>query len=293
VTAAIVTAWPLGRSCGSAPIVRAPHGLRRHDVAAVVSSVVVLFECQICWVRRTLSVAFAHRHVRLPIDGTPKTSTRSSHSPTTRRCRRAGAEKAARDGAPKERGGADVVLTISDRNHLGRAMNLCVGLFYNPPKSPGALLLGRFGTHSIESHIAIVRSALRGQGQWRYWLGAEAYTNLVVGMKTVLGLRTRGRAGRIPISGGVVAAMGEEDETGITPLPWTASGSAERRELLEAASGSVEGDHDALSVLYEYTLALLEHLKEPPIRVDSDPSPQAGMVSAGRSSHPAPVWAGK
>jgi hypothetical protein len=78
----------------------------------------------------------------------------------------------------------------------------------------------------------------------------------------------------------------------ITPLPWTTSGSAERRELLEAASRSVKGDQDALSVLYECTLALLEHLKERPIRVAWDPSPQAGIVSAGRHSQPASVWAG-
>ena len=200
------------------------------------------------------------------------------------------AGKAAREAAPKERGGADVVLTISDRNHLRRAMNLCVGLFYIIREMPGAILLGRFGTHSIESHFGIVRSALRGQAQWRYWLGAEAYASLVVRMKHVLGLRVRSRAGRIPISGGVVAAMGEEDETTITPLPWTASNSVERRRLLEAATRSVEGDQDALSELYEYTLALIEHLKERPIRVDSGPSPQAGMVSAGRYSRPAPVW---
>jgi hypothetical protein len=110
-------------------------------------------------------------------------------------------------------------------------------------------------------------------------------------MKTVLELRTRGRAGRIPTSAGLVAAIGEEDETAITPLPWMASDSGERRELLDAASRSVEGDRGALSAPYEYTLALLEHLKERPIRVDSDPSPQAGMVSAERYSYPAPVWA--
>jgi hypothetical protein len=97
--------------------------------------------------------------------------------------------------------------------------------------------------------------------------------------------------GMSPISGEIVTAM--EDETAITPLPWKASAPAERRDFLEAASRSVEGDQDALSVLYEYTLALLEHLKERPPRLDSDPSPKAGMVSAGRYSHPAPVWAGK
>ena len=69
----------------------------------------------------------------------------------------------------------------------------------------------------------------------------------------------------------------------ITPLPWTASGSAERPKVLEAASRSVEGDLNGLSVLYEYTLALLEHLKELPIL-------QANGV--GWYSHPAPVWAG-
>jgi hypothetical protein len=106
------------------------------------------------------------------------------------------------------------------------------------------------------------------------------------------GAAARGRAGLVPISGGIAAARGEEDETAITRLPWTASDSAERQELLDAASRSIEGDRDALGVLYECTLALLEHLKERPIRVDSDPSPQAWMVSAGRYSHPAPVWAG-
>jgi hypothetical protein len=71
----------------------------------------------------------------------------------------------------------------------------------------------------VMTDFGIVRSALRGQGQWRYWLGAEACASLLVRMKEVLGLRTRGRAGRIPISGGIVAAMGEEDETATTPLP--------------------------------------------------------------------------
>jgi hypothetical protein len=83
------------------------------------------------------------------------------------------AEKVVREGAPKERGGADPVLTMSDRNHLRGAMNLCMGLFYIIKEMPGGLLLGRFGTHSIESHFGIVCSALRGQGQWRYWQGAE------------------------------------------------------------------------------------------------------------------------
>jgi hypothetical protein len=155
------------------------------------------------------------------------------------------AGKAARDAAPKERGGAEVVLTISDRNHLRRALNLCGGLYYNIREMRGALLLGRFGTHSIESHFGIVRTALRGQGQWRYWLGAEAYASLVVRMKPMLGLRRRGRAGRIPISGGIVVAIGEEDEAAVTPLPWTASDSAERRELLEAASRSIEGARES------------------------------------------------
>jgi hypothetical protein len=111
-------------------------------------------------------------------------------------------------------------------------------------------------------------------------------------MKEVLGLRTCVRAGRIPMSGGIAAAMGEEDETAITPLPWTASDSAEHQEFLDAASRSFKGDRDALPVLCEYTLALLEHLKERPIRVDSHPAPQGGMALAGRYSHPAPVWAG-
>jgi hypothetical protein len=48
---------------------------------------------------------------------------------------------------PPRTSGADVFLTISDRNHLRRAMNLCVGLFYIIKEIPRALLLGRLGTH--------------------------------------------------------------------------------------------------------------------------------------------------
>jgi hypothetical protein len=78
------------------------------------------------------------------------------------------AEKTTKDAAPKERVGADVILTISDGNQLRRAMNLCVRLFHNIKEMPGALLRCQFGTQSFESHFGIVRSALRGQDQWRY-----------------------------------------------------------------------------------------------------------------------------
>jgi hypothetical protein len=166
-------------------------------------------------------------------------------------------------------------LTISDRNHLGWAMNLCMGLFYIIKEMPGALLLGRFGTLDREPlRIRPFSAALTGP------------VAVLVGRG---GVREAG--GPNEDSAGVADARqsrsdpdqrwnrgcdGEEDETAITALPWTTSGSAERRELLEAASRSVEGDQDALSVLSEDTLALLEHLKERPIRVAWDPSPQAG-----------------
>jgi hypothetical protein len=137
---------------------------------------------------------------------------------------------------------------------------------------PGALLLGRFGTHSVESHFGIVRSALRGQGQWRYWLGAEAYASLVIRMKDVLGLRPH------PDQRRDRRADGRQEATQIaSALPWTAN-SAERRGLLEVAFRSVEGDLDAMGELYQYTLAVLEHLKEKPIRVESSPSPRGNGV---------------
>ena len=202
--------------------------------------------------------------------------------------------KAAKDAVPKERGGATDVLTISDRNHLRRVMNLCVGLFYIIKTMPGALLLGRFGTHSIESHFGIVRSALRGQGQWRYWLGAEAYANLVSRMKAELGLRPCGRAGRIAMSGCYIPGVSDpfdHDDAYIDPLPWTTEG-PRRRDLLFAAFKSVEGDRPLMEVIYSYTFALVAHIKERPIPVESGPSPQAGMGSAVRYSRPAPVWDG-
>jgi hypothetical protein len=141
-----------------------------------------------------------------------------------------------RDAASKERGGAEAVLANLDRNHLRRAMNLRVGLFYILKESQRPLSAARTGPVAV----------LAGRGCIR-WL--EAYVSLVVRMKPMLGLRTRGRAGRIAFSGGFVAAMGDDDEMATTPASWTASGSAERRELLEAASRSVKGDQDALSLL--------------------------------------------
>jgi hypothetical protein len=140
------------------------------------------------------------------------------------------AEKAARDAAPKERGRDDLVLTISDRNHLRRAMNLCVWLFYNIKEKPGhSCWAGSAHTPSRATSGSSVRRCA-DRGQWRGWLGAEAYASPVIRVKTVPGLQTRGSTGRIPISGGIVAAFGEEDETAITLLLWMASGSAESRK---------------------------------------------------------------
>jgi hypothetical protein len=65
-------------------------------------------------------------------------------------------------------------------------MNLCVALFYAIKNFP--LALGRLGAHSIECHFGIIRSVLRGQGQWRLWCGAEAFAALLREMKQRLGL---------------------------------------------------------------------------------------------------------
>jgi hypothetical protein len=69
------------------------------------------------------------------------------------------------DVVPNECCGAEDALTISARNHVQDAVDVCVG-----PSSSGrrrAPLLGRLGTHSIKSDCRIMRSALRKQGQCR------------------------------------------------------------------------------------------------------------------------------
>jgi hypothetical protein len=60
--------------------------------------------------------------------------------------------------------GKETVITISDRNHLRSAMNLCVALFYAIKNFARVLALGRLGTWSIERHLGIVRSAGRASG---------------------------------------------------------------------------------------------------------------------------------
>jgi hypothetical protein len=193
-----------------------------------------------------------------------------------------------------EQGGKNTVITISDRNHLRSAMNLCVGLFYAIKVFASALALGRLGTHSIECLFGIVGSALRGQGQWRLWCGAEAFTALLSGMKELLGLATRSRAGRVAMAGTTLVRTDDGVEAGHPA--YSEPGFEERAFLLHSAKAAVKGDQAAKEMMWDYTCGLAEHLRSNPIRLGSSPSPRAGAGAKGALLPPArrfrPVRAG-
>jgi hypothetical protein len=79
-------------------------------------------------------------------------------------------------------------LTFADANQLRRAMNDCVAFFGTLNLGGPSVNLGHVGTHSLEKHFGVVRSALRGVSQWRSWVNAEAFACLVPEMREALGL---------------------------------------------------------------------------------------------------------
>jgi uncharacterized membrane protein len=137
-------------------------------------------------------------------------------------------------------------VTNANRNHLRRLMNLCVGLFFALRTFDWEINLARLETHGIEGHFGIVRSALRGRGQWNSWKGAEASTALLRANKEKLGLKARGRASRIRIAGALALSTLDEEEG----LVDSATQPGEERDtFLAAVALSVRGDEVGLEAL--------------------------------------------
>jgi hypothetical protein len=93
-----------------------------------------------------------------------------------------------------------------------RGMNLCVVLFHvlRHMKDDEIVSLGRLGTHPVEGHFGVVRGTLRGDNDFKHWLGAEARGEMVERLLVDLGQPQLTRRTRVPISGVFVA--GHEDE---------------------------------------------------------------------------------
>jgi hypothetical protein len=93
------------------------------------------------------------------------------------------------------------VLTYADANQLRRAMNTCIAIYAALKLETGDVALNRIGTHDLEGHFGIVRTALRGQSQWRSWLSAEAFASLLPEFRTRVGIaraqQARGRAAQV------------------------------------------------------------------------------------------------
>jgi hypothetical protein len=172
------------------------------------------------------------------------------------------------------------VITIFERKHLRSAMYLSVALFYAIKSFTSALALSRLGTRSIECHFGIVRSALRGQGQWRLWCGIDAFAALLRAMNARPGLATRPHAGRVAIAG--IKMVRTDDGLQFGHPVWTEPGSEERAMVLHCAKAAVKGDKGAMAVKWSCTCAFVEHVRRNPIRIGSSPSPRVGSGAEGR-----------
>jgi hypothetical protein len=160
------------------------------------------------------------------------------------------------------------LLTPADANQLRRAMNLCVAL-------SGAMFLmddvalQRIGTHEVEGHFGLVRTALQGQSQWRSWLSAEVFASLVPEFREQLGLartrHARGRESRVGVRLGQMDVEGAFDE-------WRSYGEGddehlvELRDLLLSAEDFTEGRPSP--AFFEYLAAVV-------VALGSEPEPHA------------------
>jgi hypothetical protein len=174
-----------------------------------------------------------------------------------------------------QRGAAGVTQTMADLNQLRRAMNLCIAICASLTLAVGAVALGRIGTHSVEAHFGITRSALRGVSDWRSWIRAEGFASLMPELRRSLGLGdARPRRSRSGLPG---ARVGPEDPDGAV-----AAFECDLRELLAAARTFVNSPRARrpVAIFLEYlhwAAAMLRDEDEP-----AAPGPLAGPAIAYR-----------
>jgi hypothetical protein len=101
------------------------------------------------------------------------------------------------------RGPVGQVLAFNTPDHLRRAMNLCVVLYWIiQMRCPADL--SRIGTHPLELRFGLLRCLLRGVTRWNYFVGAETYAELVKIYASKIGVTLPAPAKRAKVGGAVL-----------------------------------------------------------------------------------------
>ena len=99
--------------------------------------------------------------------------------------------KTGRKAGITETGGHGVPLTMSTRQQIIRATNLCIGLYHGYESLDVTVAGRRIGTHDVETHFGMIRSVLAGHCQFRFWETADAHAGLMTEYLDALGLKRR------------------------------------------------------------------------------------------------------
>jgi hypothetical protein len=111
-------------------------------------------------------------------------------------------------GKLPERGGRSRVVGFNTMDHLRRAMNLIVILFWVVSMGCSADL-SRFSTHGLELRFGFLRCLLRGHTQWDFFVSAETYAELVKRFTAELGIAVPAPIKRAKVAGAVLDAVDE------------------------------------------------------------------------------------
>jgi hypothetical protein len=134
---------------------------------------------------------------------------------------------------PPERGSRGGVTYFANSDHLRRAMNLTLGIFFLV-KEGRALDTSRAGTYYVELLWAGDRTFLRGHTQWNFLLGAEVIREMISDMNMVTGLRRSKPRCRATVAGAILQSSDEEEDT--WEIDDTVEVGSERQEREEDAA---------------------------------------------------------
>jgi hypothetical protein len=198
-------------------------------------------------------------------------------------------------GVP-HRGAVGAVVSFNTPDRLRRAMNLCVVIYW-VVQMQCAADLSRIGTHPLELRFGMLRCLLRGVTQWNYFVGAEAYSELVKRYTSELGIMPPAPAKRVKVAGAVLRPEGDTPGPIALAGPEKALGEYTRDErgrsaylasLRAAARVFMSPDPVArrrsLPIFWPYLIGIAAFLEEHPDATE-DPSPDnffSGLQSEGR-----------
>jgi hypothetical protein len=167
-------------------------------------------------------------------------------------------------------------LTFSDQEHLHRACNLCVILYYALVKFDDRVLpMSRISSHPCEAHFGSIRAVLREITRYDAWVSAEAFVSLMDQFVTELRLHKRPRPKRAIGGCDIVPS---EQETGEEMAGLEAAGA----ELLRLACMFAQGEPESTGKLWAALSDCLGTLRVVAPASEFLPGPLQGVLTGAR-----------